>query len=188
MDTKRFERRNEMTEEPMTTDEFIRAHAPGDNDAALSLFVNYGHWRFGSILWARESLLGQRCPEWTVRSDRKCHPVLTLAFSAPQHLDERFPVLIGSSSYSDGSFPVKGVTADGRITYFKSTTLAWVTPLDLMWRASDLKQRIEAWPWEVYQVWPCERLSRLPASRRDDLRSYLRRRRLCSAALLRAVA
>lgn len=177
-----------MTEEPMTTDEFIQAHTSDDDDAILRLFVNYGPWRFGSILWARESLLGQRCPEWTVRKDRKCHPVVVLATSAPQHLNDRIPVIIGSSSYSEGSFTVKGITTDDRITHFKSTLLAWVKPLDLLWRASGLKQRLEAWPWEVCSVWSCERLPRLSASRQDELRRYLGRNRLISAGLLRAVA
>ena len=131
----------------------------------------------------REGLLGARCPAWNIRKDRIAHPVVSLAARAPESLDEPIPVLVGTSSGSRGSFPVEGLTADGRVTRFVPCALAWVTPRDLLWRAPGGKDRMEAWPWEVRLAWPNERTPRLSATLRDELRSFLGRSRSFRDAL-----
>lgn len=180
---------NDLTRPDLeATAEFVRAHAGDDEAATLRLFRDYGPWRFGTILWVQEGLLGARCPEWTVRKDRIAHPVVSLAARAPESLDEPIPVLVGTSSVSRDAFPVEGVTTDGRVTRFVPGALAWVTPRDLLWRAPGGKDRMEAWPWEVRRAWPNERLPRLSATLREELRSFLARSRSFRDALAWASA
>ncbi|MBQ9726813.1 MAG: hypothetical protein IJV65_04830 [Kiritimatiellae bacterium] len=164
--------------------DLLRAHVGGDEAATLRLFRAFGPWRFGSLLWMKEELLGARCAEWKVRGDRTAHPVVSLAAKAPESLDEPIPVLAGTSTGGRKEFfSVSGVTDDGRVTRFVPYALAWVTPRELLWRDPACKDLMEGWPWEVRRAWPNATLPRLSAANREALRAYLGGNWLFAAAV-----
>ena len=136
----------------------------------LSLFNDLFGVRFGSLWWAREDLLAERAPGWVARSDRTGHPVIVLATHPAHSLDDRIPLLVGTSQTHANDFRFD-VTGDGHATFFSLSLVAWATPRDFLWIDRSAVHGIpEGHSWDIAKLWPNQCRGTLSGAESIDLR------------------